>query len=55
MPDAAELAFKNLERVLSRDPMLRDVLEQTVPKVNAGVEFTPTWMSWIWGLCTSHF
>ena len=41
MPDAAELAFKNLERVLSRDPMLRDVLEQTVPKSKRGGRFTP--------------
>ena len=41
MPDAAELAFKNLERVLSRDPMLRDVLEQTIPKSKKGGRFTP--------------
>ena len=47
MPDAAELAFKNLERVLSRDPMLRDVLEQTVPKSKRGVGSHRTWMSWL--------
>ena len=41
MPDAAELAFKNLEKVLSRDPMLRDVLEQTIPKSKKGGRFTP--------------
>ena len=41
MPDAAKLAFKNLERVLSRDPLLRDVLEQTIPKSRRGGHFSP--------------
>jgi HSP20 family protein len=41
MPDVAELALKNLERVLSKDPMLRDVLEQSLPKSKRGGKFSP--------------
>lgn len=41
MSDAAKLAFKNLERVLSKDPMLRDILEQTIPQSKKGGRFTP--------------
>ena len=41
MPHDARSALKNLEKVLSRDPLLRDVLEQAVPGARRAGPFTP--------------
>jgi HSP20 family protein len=41
MSSTADAALKKIEKVLSRDPVLRDVLTFTLPRPGAGGRFTP--------------
>lgn len=41
MANPADVALKKIERVLSRDPMLRDVLSQTLPRSRRSGPFSP--------------
>ena len=42
MANPADVALKKIERVLSRDPMLRDVLAQTLPRSRRSGAFSPS-------------
>ena len=42
MANPADVALKKIERVLSRDPMLRDVLTQTLPRSRRSGPFSPS-------------
>jgi HSP20 family protein len=41
MANPADVALKKIEKVLSRDPMLRDVLSQTLPRSRRSGAFSP--------------
>lgn len=39
--DAADIALKNLERLIARDPMLRDIVNPSLPNARRQARFTP--------------
>ncbi len=41
MPDTADLALRNLERLISRDPLLRDIVNPNLPDAKRQARFTP--------------
>ena len=41
-PDAADLALKNLERLISKDPILRDIVHPSMPGARRQARNTPS-------------
>lgn len=41
MPSPSEIALEQLERVLGRDPLLRDIVHQTLPRGKSSDRFVP--------------
>ena len=41
MPDTADLALRNLQRLIARDPLLRDIVNPSLPDAKRQARFSP--------------
>jgi HSP20 family protein len=41
VPDTADLALRNLQRLISRDPLLRDIVNPSLPDAKRQARFSP--------------